>query len=112
MPNCMSFRELRRQTKLARMKRDLIELYGADSEIVADFSRNSSCEFEGFVAPAVTTEPKHQEREYFDYFVSTLISLASRELENEKLNGEGLISLLLCSDVRLMSSRTRPMRRA
>jgi hypothetical protein len=89
MPNCMSFRELRRQTRLVRLKRKGAAL-GVDSESLASFSHINSCEFGDAIA-FVEPSKGSREREAFDFFVNTLVSLALREIDNmEKLTGEEL----------------------
>jgi hypothetical protein len=91
MPNCISFRELRRQTRLVRLKRKGAAL-GVSSESLASFSRHHSCEFGDAIA-FVEPSKESPERESFEFFVDTLTSLASREMDNEKLNGEELEGL-------------------
>jgi hypothetical protein len=88
MSSCMSFRELRRQTKLVRLKARCRAL-GVSSESLAIFSQNHSCDLGDAAAVAeVDNDKSRLARESFDFFVDTLTSLASQEMNNEKLSGE------------------------
>jgi hypothetical protein len=86
MSNCMSFRELRRQTKLVRLKTKARAI-GVSSETLAIL--NHSCELGEATAAAEPEDEKSRgARERFEFFVNTLTSLASQEINNEKLSSE------------------------